>query len=412
MKRQEYIDWLRNLAILFLFPFHTARVFNDNPEFYVKGPVDTFSSALVNISSFWFMPLLFLLAGMSSFYALRKRSARSYTKERGLRLLVPLLFGLLVVVPPQAYYAKKFHEGYNGDYLGFLGPYFTDFSDWTVLTGISPAHLWFILFLFLISIAVLPLMLTVIRRRYAPAWLGRPAAALLPAAVLASLSFLPEIGGENIFVYACYFLLGFLIVRHEANIADIERNRRVWLCVAVPGALGILVERFTAGSQTSPLFAAWHHPVYWATLLALLGYGRRYLSRRSAFMDYFSRAAFPVYILHQTYLIVIAYYVVRTEVPVGVAFAAIMVSSFCLCVATYEVIRRTPGLRTAFGLRAPRPVPAEPVGRRGTRSPGSGTTGRPRASVHRLPRVPGAGAVSGGVRDGVERDGGRGGDVE
>ncbi|MEU5836483.1 acyltransferase [Streptomyces diacarni] len=382
MKRKEYIDWLRNLAILFLFPFHTARIFNDDPEFYVKGPVNTLSSALVNISSFWFMPLLFLLAGISSFYALRKRSAGSYVKERYLRLLIPFLFGCLVIVPPQAYYAMKFHHDYGGSYVDFLDTYFTDFSHWTVLTGISPAHLWFILFLFLISLAVLPLMLTVVRNRYTPSWLDRPALALAPAAGLALLSFLPEIGGENIFVYAGYVLLGFLLATSDSITEALERNRRRYLCLAVPGAIGILVERFTIGSQDNLLFTAWHYPVYWATLLAILGYGKRYLDRRSAFMNYFSRAAFPVYILHQTYVIVIAYYVLQVDAHGAVAFTAIMVPAFCLSIATYEIVRRTPGLRVMFGLRAPRrpspPLSTEPTERHGTRPPRPGAASGPR----------------------------------
>ncbi|MDT0549460.1 MULTISPECIES: acyltransferase [Streptomyces] len=361
MKRKEYVDWLRNLGIVFLFPFHTARIFNDNPEFYVKGPENVFSSALVNVSSFWFMPLLFLLAGMSSYYALRKRAARGYVKERCLRLLVPFLFGCAVIVPPQAYYAMKFHHGYRGSYPDFLWSYFTDFSDWSVLTSISPAHLWFILFLFVISITLLPLMLTVIRRQYAPSWLNDPVLALLPAAGLAMLSFLPEIGGENIFTYAGYVLLGFLIATRDTIIDTLERARRGYLCISVPGAVGILVERFARGSQTDPLSAAWHYPVYWATLLAMLGYGKRYLDRASAFMDYFSPAAFPVYILHQTYLIITAYYVLRTVEHSAIAFAIIMMLPFCLSVASYEVIRRTPGLRTMFGLRAHQPTATLPI---------------------------------------------------
>ncbi|SOD61389.1 Surface polysaccharide O-acyltransferase, integral membrane enzyme [Streptomyces zhaozhouensis] len=355
MKRREYIDWLRNLGILFLFPFHTARVFNDNPEFYVKGAESALASALINVSAFWFMPLLFLLAGMSSYYALRKRAARSYVRERYLRLLVPFFFGCLVIVPPQAYYAMKFHQGYRGSYPDFLWSYFTDFSDWTVLTGISPAHLWFILFLFLISVALLPLMLAVIRRQTTPAWLHDPVLVLLPALGLAALSLMPEIGGENILVYAGYVMLGFLIATSDTVIDMLERYRRRYLCVAVPGAIGIAAQRFATDIQENPLSAVWHSPVCWVTLLAMLGYGKRYLNRPSAFMRYFNPAAFPVYILHQTYLIIAAYYVLREVENTAVAFPVILVVPFCLSILSYEVIRRTPGLRTMFGLRAPRP---------------------------------------------------------
>ncbi|MDT0267418.1 acyltransferase [Streptomyces sp. DSM 44915] len=371
MKRQEHIDWLRNLGILFLFPFHTARVFNDNPEFYVKGPENAFSSALINISSFWFMPLLFLLAGLSSRYALRQRTAGVYVRERCARLLVPFLFGCLVIVPPQAYYAAMFHHGYRGDYPAFLWTYFTDFSDWSVLTGISPAHLWFILFLFLISLALLPVMRAIIRRQYTPAWLANPLLVLSPAVVLAALSYLPEIGGENIFVYAGYVLLGFLIATSDTITETVERARRGYLCIALPGALCIAAQRFTVGVPSDLISPAWHAPVHWATLLAMLGYGKRYLDQASALNRYFSSAAFPVYILHQTYLIATAYHVLGRVDNAAAAFILIMVLPFLFSLASYEAIRRTAGVRLLFGLRAPRP-PTRP------RLPASGPpTGHP-----------------------------------
>ncbi|MGW3293576.1 acyltransferase family protein [Streptomyces xiamenensis] len=371
MKRKEYIDWLRNLGILLLFPFHTARIFNDNPEFYVKGVEHTPSTVFIGMTSFWFMLLLFLLAGMSSRYALLKRPARHYLKERHRRLLIPFVFGCLVVVPPQAYYAMKFHEGYRGGYPEFLRSYFTDFSEWTVLTGISPAHLWFILFLFVISLALLPLMLGVLRRGQRPVRPGRPFLVLLvPAVVMALLSLLPEAGGENIFVYAGYVFLGFLLAGNDATLAAIQRARAGYLALAVPGAVAVVVQRSLTDGPQDAVFTAWQQPVCVAALLALLGYGQRYLDRPSSFMRWFSPAAFPVYILHQTFLIVIAYYALRESDRIAVAFPVIMIGSFVLSVLSYEIIRRTWGLRTLFGLSAAaaRPVPGAtgetaPVGR-------------------------------------------------
>ena len=78
--RQHYIDWLRVLAVLLLFPFHVSRVFNTDDPFYVKaahlsGPL----SDALNFISVWHMPLLFVLAGASTFFALGKRSARGST---------------------------------------------------------------------------------------------------------------------------------------------------------------------------------------------------------------------------------------------------------------------------------------------------------------------------------------------
>ncbi|MCU6793364.1 acyltransferase [Paenibacillus sp. WQ 127069] len=106
--RKDYIDWLRNIGILYLFVYHTAGIFDDHNPFYIKGEPNAFSSLVIH-SSFWFMPVLFLLAGMSSFYALQRRTAAHFIKERFLRLLIPLGIGALIIFPPQGYYARRFH---------------------------------------------------------------------------------------------------------------------------------------------------------------------------------------------------------------------------------------------------------------------------------------------------------------
>lgn len=349
--RKTYIDWLRNLGILLLFPYHTGRVFNDYSSFYVKGTENKFSSALIYATAPWFMPLLFLLAGMSSRYALQRRPAGHYARERLLRLFVPFVFGAMVIVPPQAYYAMKFHFDYQGDYTTFLVHYFSDFSDWTELTGVSPAHLWFILFLFLISLILLPLMTWATKRQHSPSWLLGPRVVLLPFVILTATSLLPEIGGQNIFVYGLYFALGFVIATNDAISDAIEHHRKAYLAVALLGIVEILVESFTIGRQSGIAFAACHYLAAWATLLAILGYGKRYLNRESRYMTYFNPAAFPVYIVHQTFLIAAGYYILKVVDHGIVPYLSIMLVTFLLSIAAYEVIRRVKPLGVVFGLK-------------------------------------------------------------
>ncbi|WP_049556431.1 acyltransferase family protein [Nonomuraea sp. SBT364] len=353
--RKNYIDWLRNLGILFLFPYHTARVFNDGASFYVKGEVNTFSTVLVQLS-YWFMPLLFLLAGSASFYALKRRSAGRYVGERVSRLLVPLLFGVLVVVPPQAYYALRFHRGYEGSYAGFLWTYFTDFSDWSEYEGgISPGHLWFILFLFLISAALVQPMQALARRGYTPGWLRRPLpAVLLPVVLLIALSYLPEAGGKNIFVFAAYFLLGFLIATDDAIMDMIERRRPLFLALAVCGGAGVLM----LGGQEGPPATAVRDLACWTALLAMLGYGRRHLNGGPRAVAYFNEAAFPLYVLHQTFLVAVGFYVVEHADAGPGPYVLIMTVSFALSLATYEIVRRWGPTRFALGLSRRKPPAA------------------------------------------------------
>lgn len=106
--RHYDIDWLRVIAVFLLIPFHTARIFDIWEPFYAKSAA---MSAALSYGVIWFlgqwhMPILFLLAGMSTWFALGFRTGGQYARERFTRLLVPFLAGLLIVVPPQGYFAQ------------------------------------------------------------------------------------------------------------------------------------------------------------------------------------------------------------------------------------------------------------------------------------------------------------------
>jgi hypothetical protein len=78
------------LAVLLLLPFHSARVFNVDSDWYVKNPRESplLSWFVVDFLDPWHMPLLFVLAGMAR-GSFRHRTAGTYARERTRRLLVP-----------------------------------------------------------------------------------------------------------------------------------------------------------------------------------------------------------------------------------------------------------------------------------------------------------------------------------
>lgn len=98
--RLHYIDWLRVLAVLLLFFFHTSRVFDAGDPFYIKSAqLSVPVGWLLGFIDRWHMPLLFFLAGASTYLSLGKRTGRQYAIERVQRLLVPLVFGIATVCP-------------------------------------------------------------------------------------------------------------------------------------------------------------------------------------------------------------------------------------------------------------------------------------------------------------------------
>lgn len=364
--RYDYIDWLRNLAILFLLPYHTARVFDFEEPYYVTGDPNWLTTTLIH-ASFWFMPLLFLLAGMSSYYGLRKRDARHYLKERVLRLLVPLITGLLLIVPPQAYFAARFHEGSDAGYLEFLGSYFTDWSDLTGYFGtFTPGQLWFIAFLLVISVALTPAMVRISAFGAPLRMLRHPLLVLTPFLGILVLSLLPDLSGKNLFLYAGYFFAGYLLATHDGIIETVAGYRRLYGGLALVGMVALLVERYTIGWQsgytvTGALFTVLHFFVYWVTLLAILGYGRRYLNRSSALMRYLNGGGYVIFIVHQTWIAAIGFVVLGlVDSPVW-QYTLIAGLSLGASLGSYELIRRVRPLRALFGVKHPVPRHPEPT---------------------------------------------------
>ena len=97
-----------------------------------------------------------ILAGISARYALEKRSKGEFIRQRIEKLLVPFLSGLVLLVPFQTLYARKFFDGYTGGVWDNLCYFFTHLADFSGYDGaFTPGHLWFILFLFLISMIAL-----------------------------------------------------------------------------------------------------------------------------------------------------------------------------------------------------------------------------------------------------------------
>lgn len=152
-ERKYYIDNLRWMAILLLFPFHAAQIWSggEYSGFYIWSHTNTvlyvFSTAVYP----WYMTFLFAIAGMSCKYALLKRTSKQFVAERTKKLLIPFFFGVLLLVPIMTYIAEVFFNGYTGTYWQQYGLFFTKETDLTGYHGgFSPVFgFYFICLLFL-----------------------------------------------------------------------------------------------------------------------------------------------------------------------------------------------------------------------------------------------------------------------
>lgn len=368
MVRLHFIDNLRWIAILLLFPTHAAFVFCAGwYSYYVLSPYSSVAAHCFTVAiEPWIMPLLFCIAGISSMFALQKRTPLAYLKERAERLLVPFFAGVVLICPVIAYFALKSHTGYDGSFAGAVVYFFSSVSAFPYTNGMtggfSVDHLWFLLFLFTVSLLALCLILMWRRlfgTRFTSPVMSIPALILLfvPAWLLNAAG--PNVAGYSLLSYLVFFLIGYALVASDEVQVSLEKNWAilvaVWitLTICVMWIGGIMLGQWEHFWGSSPLFVL----TGWTGALALLGAGRHLLNFSNAVTAYLTAASYPVYIIHHAVLVAVAYYLITVPVPPVVQYTLIVLISLVATFACYEIIRRIPVVRALFGITVQKKKP-------------------------------------------------------
>jgi hypothetical protein len=334
----------------------------------------------------WRLALLFLVSGVATRFMLRKCALGPLLRARSTRLLIPLIFGMLVIVPPQSYlqiveslgYPAGFPDFYLQHYLAF-GPQFCPHPCVLLPTW---NHLWFVAYLWIYTMAlgavliVAPGIVEWIERRIAPALSGG-LLLVVPSVLFAAyrLVVLPNFPSTHALFgdwynhaqFATVFLIGFVLAHTKTFWDAIERQR--WLALGLAGLFFLsFLAVFWSRDLGVPhslwprLYGGTTYGFYqWLCIVAALGFARRWLTADSAARRYLTDAIFPYYIVHQTAIIMIAHQLHGRDLPAALEAGIVIGGTIVVCVLAYEIVRRVTVLRPLFGLRMPTSEPALPV---------------------------------------------------
>jgi glucans biosynthesis protein C len=395
--RLYFLDWVRIIAFFVLILFHVGMVYV-SWDFHVKSPFASDAAEWpMMLSSPWRLALLFLVAGAASRMMLGAMPVGRFARGRSWRLLLPLLFGMLVIVPPQSYCEVLEKFGYSGSYGDFYQLYLHNDRRFVTAPGkhlVMPTwnHLWFVAYLWVYSMGLAALF-AVCGAQW-PRWSAACARLLagwrlllLPTLLLALgrltlLDRFPSTHGlfddwSNHYLYVSVFLLGALLARERGVWAAMDAQRFVALGTAL-AVWAVLRVYFSLPDDLVPASTmAWLKPlqrvVYalgqWSAIVAACGFAHRHLSFDSPKRRYLTEAVFPVYIVHQT-LIIVLFHIIKPVrlAPLGEALVLIVLT-LCASFAIFECVRRVAVLRPLFGL-GPRATLAH--GKTGDTAPGAG----------------------------------------
>ena len=361
MERKHFLDnirWVTVLLVLFyhvIYFYNAKGVFGGIGGFYEIQPWDAIMSLLYP----WFMMLLFLVAGISSRYALNSLSHKEFIKSRTRKLLVPATIGLFVFQWMVGY----FNTHVAGTDVMAAVPQPIKYFLWAV-SGIGP--LWFVQDLWLFSLVLVLIRLVEKDKLYERCGklfqgnnLGKSFAMVVIGYLLVWAGAQCSISHPNPeslqglwnlyrpFAYLVPFLLGYFVFSHDVVQDRLVRMRFPMLVFAImSGALFTFV--MYGQNDTDPIvLKGWLCNLFaWFTILAILGCFKAWANKTNRFATYMTKSSYGIYIVHYLVIGSLGYMMkVYTTLQPWMMYVILFVAVMLLSPAIYEILRRIPFIR-------------------------------------------------------------------
>lgn len=363
--RRVDLDWLRVALFAGLIFYHEGLLYEPGRQAV---------SVLLLATHPWRMSLLFLISGAATRFVAERHSAAGLTAERSLRLLPPLAFAMVLLIPVQLYFSVVDLGGYTGGYLDFLKSYFAA-PHKLVAPGQQPVygHLWFVVYLWAYTLVLSAALALkpgwVHRAERALGRLGGMALLLGPYIALCLLRTVayPKFGMTLSFVDDWYnhtvssalFLLGFLAAHCQPFWEQVRRLRWAGLVMAVAGFgfYGAIGLQFGAQPELAevgrPTLGLFYEMERWGAIIAVLGFGYRYLAlgNAPAAPRYLNAAIFTYYIVHEPALMAAWHYLKPLKLNPALEAGLVALATLAVCALAYETARRVAWIGVVLGQR-------------------------------------------------------------
>ena len=354
--RKHWIDNLRWVTVLLVLFYHVIYFYNNKGVFggiggFGDGP--QYQDVVMYILYPWFMPLLFILAGISARYALEKRSPKEWFKTRTRKLLVPSTIGLFFLCAGIGWINTM--TGPAAESIAALpGP--VKYLIWSI-SGIGP--LWFIQDLWLLSLVLLIVRKIDAKGKFMELcrriglvplilmgvffWLGHQTLIMEPDPAGAN-------GLWNLYkplFYLVPFLMGYFVFSHDRVL---EIVGRAWIplmaCALVSGII-LTVTGFGQDNTLPKYLSSPLNNIYgWLMCLAMMGWFKTSFDRTGVFASYMTRSSYGIYIVHYLVIATVGYFLkAKTLLPPAFIYVILTIAVFTLSPLLYELLKRIPFIR-------------------------------------------------------------------
>lgn len=375
-ERRYDIDWIRVIVFDILILWHVG-LFFVSWEFPVPWDLPMKNNVQAGWLSWpmlfirvWRLPILFVVSGIGSRYALSSKSGAEYTRERLIRLFIPLITGVIIVVPPQVYIERLIQGTVDVSYLKFYPSIFHGFYP---EGNFSWNHLWFLPYLLIMSLTALPLFLYLRKSgkrifflfgrliERSPFYLYLFVIPLIIIDLtLKSRYPLTMALKDDWYVFSYYFVCfvtGYMMASLGSSLWKACIRIRHFSLVTGVLVSTIVIWMISRGEKPFQIL----NPINtWSWILIIFGYGSKYLNKKSKVLSYRNKAVYPFYIIHYTIMIFLGYLLMDHPMHYAWKMIFMAVGTFGFSWVLYEfIIRRVALLRPLFGLKSERKVTLE-----------------------------------------------------
>ena len=369
-QRRNDLDWVRILAFALLVPYHVG-MYYVTWDWHVKSPMaGSMLEPFMILTAPWRMLLLFFISGVATAY-LKAKSSNGFLAKRSKKLLIPLIFGMLVIVPPQTYFelVEKVPGGYHAGYFGFMADYLKGadlycMAPGNCVDGPNWNHLWFVAYLLIYT-----LFLALVRwppMRLKAVQFAGIGVLFWPVIYLvtARLLFLERFESTHDLVddwynhaqYLAFFLFGYVVAAQRPFWEALLKYR--WLSAGIAGLSAVfLFVYFSTYSDMHPApdaLSLFQRCVWamqqWMVPAAIMGFAYKHWRAESPLLRKLTPAIFPLYILHQTVIVVLAHNLKALAIPPVFEGLLLIILTFALCWIGYLLVRRVRWIGQLFGV--------------------------------------------------------------
>jgi len=362
-ERRYDIDWLRIIAVFMVFMYHCSRFFDLNDWHVKNNELDLFMTFLFNFLGGIGMPLFFIISGMATFYFLGFAKEGLYVKARFVRLMIPFLFAIFTQIPIQVFLDRVSHSEFTGSFIEFYPQYFNGLYGYGGNFPWTGLHLWFLILLFIFSlVTVKPFVYlrkdeNLEKISKIALFFKKPGSLyllIIPVLILEllnPLSILGKFGGYNFFSLLVFYIIGFLLASNKQFKESIENHGLIALIVGIISTVLLLVVTLIFDLFFEDfLFWILGLTYVWSWLIIILGLGSKHLNFNHKSRKFLNDIVMPFYVVHQTIIIVIGFFIVQLDFAIFVKYFIISFLSFIIIIGLVYIIRKFNVLRFLFGM--------------------------------------------------------------